>query len=77
MGCWTSWSGGSGSDTHWGEAAEYVRRLYKNVGTPDQPIFETSDEYHGAPYTEQFQQCDAVRQNGVRTVDWNNDGKPT
>ena len=28
-----------------------------------------------APYTEQFQICDAVRQNSVRALDWDGDGK--
>ena len=54
----------------------YYGGFYKNVGTPTNPVFQRSDEYHGAPYTERFQQCDAVRQNGVRMSDWNNDGKP-
>jgi hypothetical protein len=54
----------------------YYGGLHKNVGTPSEPIFERRDEYDGSPYTERFQICDAVRQNGVRTVDWNNDGKP-
>ena len=54
----------------------YYGGLYKNVGTPTEPVFAKSDEYHGSPYTEQFQKCDAVRQNGVRTADWNNDGRP-
>ena len=50
-------------------------RLYKNVGTPTAPRFEATDAYGGAPYTLGFQMCDAVRQNGIRAVDWNNDGK--
>ncbi|MDO8682784.1 MAG: VCBS repeat-containing protein, partial [Armatimonadota bacterium] len=54
----------------------YYGGLYKNVGTPTSPVFERRDENEGSPYTERFQICDAVRQNGVRTVDWNNDGKP-
>lgn len=54
----------------------YFGGLYKNVGTPTQPVFQQADAYHGSPYTERFQICDADRQNGVRTVDWNNDGKP-
>ena len=54
----------------------YYGGLHKNVGTPTNPVFERRDEYNGSPYTERFQICDAVRQNGVRTVDWNNDGRP-
>jgi hypothetical protein len=50
-------------------------QLYKNIGTPTEPGFETRDAYNGAPYTEQFQIADAGRQNEIRAVDWNNDGK--
>ena len=49
--------------------------LYKNVGTKTHPKFKAVDAYHGCPYTEQFQKCDAVRQNRPRTTDWNNDGR--
>ena len=61
--------------THWGEQPRMYGRLYKNVGTLTNPVFEAKDAYNGCPYTETFQQCDALRQNGVRCVDWNNDGK--
>lgn len=54
----------------------YFGGLHKNVGTPSEPVFERRDAYSGSPYTERFQICDAVRQNCVRTVDWNNDGRP-
>lgn len=54
----------------------YFGGLYKNVGTAANPVFAKRDAYNGSPYTEQFQMCDAVRQNGVRMVDWNSDGKP-
>jgi len=47
--------------------------LYKNVGTPAAPRFERRTA--ASPYTEQFQICDAVRQNSVRAVDWDDDGK--
>jgi hypothetical protein len=47
--------------------------LYKNVGTRTSPRFERRDL--GSPFTEHFQVCDAVRQNCVRAVDWNRDGK--
>jgi len=61
--------------TQWGEQPRVYGRLYKNVGTPTAPRFEARDADNGAPYTERFQIADAVRQNGVRAVDWNNDGK--
>jgi hypothetical protein len=63
--------------TAWEERYEprYYGGLYKNVGTRTNPVFERRDEYHGSPYTERFQQCDAICQNGVRAVDWNSDGK--
>ncbi len=47
--------------------------FYKNVGTPTSPRFERT--IPASPHTEQFQICDAVRQNSVRAVDWNRDGK--
>ena len=62
-------------NTHWAEQPRLYGRLYKNVGTPTAPVFEARDAYNGAPYTERFQQCDAMRQSGIRAVDWNNDGK--
>jgi hypothetical protein len=46
---------------------------YKNVGTRTSPKFERLTA--GWPFTEQFQICDAVRQNCVRAVDWDGDGK--
>jgi hypothetical protein len=49
--------------------------LFKNIGTAKFPKWQRTDAHHGAPYTEEFQTCDAVRQNVVRAVDWNNDGK--
>jgi len=62
-------------NTHWGEQPRMFGRLYKNIGTPTQPRFEARDAYGGSPYTERFQIADAVRQNGPRAVDWNNDGR--
>jgi hypothetical protein len=47
--------------------------LYLNVGTKSQPRFRRSTK--GAPFTEQFQICDAIRQNSVRSIDWDGDGK--
>jgi len=49
--------------------------LFKNIGTAKSPKWQRTDAYHGAPYTEEFQMCDAVRQNVVRAIDWNNDSK--
>ncbi len=49
--------------------------LFKNVGTATAPKWQKTDADGGAPFTERFQICDAVRQNVVRAVDWNNDGK--
>jgi hypothetical protein len=49
--------------------------LFKNVGTATSPKWLKTDAGNGAPYTETFQICDALRQNVVRTADWNNDGK--
>jgi hypothetical protein len=47
--------------------------LWKNTGTRASPGFERQPL--GAPYTERFQPCDAVRQNSVRAVDWDGDGR--
>jgi hypothetical protein len=49
--------------------------LYENVGTAGRLEFERRDAWHGAPYTERFQHCDAIKQNSVRAVDWNGDDK--
>lgn len=61
--------------THYGEDPRLYGRAYKNVSTPGNLRFEAEDAYHGAPYTEGFQKCDALRQNGVRGVDWDSDGR--
>ena len=50
-------------------------RLYKNTGTRTAPKFEERTAKGGCPYTEGFQICDMGRQNTVRAVDWDNDGK--
>jgi hypothetical protein len=47
--------------------------FFKNVGRRAAPRFEL--RRFGGPFTEQFQPCDAIRQNSVRAVDWDNDGK--
>ncbi|MBI4582128.1 MAG: VCBS repeat-containing protein [Planctomycetes bacterium] len=49
--------------------------MYENVGPPSAPQFVKRDASNGAPYTLQFQNCDAIRQNGVRACDWNNDSR--
>ena len=46
--------------------------LWKNVGARAEARFQR--QTGGAPYTEQFQICDAVRQNCVRAADWDSDG---
>ena len=43
------------------------------VVTRGEPGFARTSRF--APKTEQFQPCDAIRQNSVRAVDWDNDGK--
>lgn len=47
--------------------------FWKNVGTRASPRF--ARRTRRAPDTEQFQPCDAIRQNSVRAVDWNDDGQ--
>lgn len=55
------------------ESARDYGSFFKNVGTRTSPRFERTTT--GSPYTEQFQICDAVRQNSLRAVDWDRDGK--
>ncbi|MGE0451981.1 MAG: FG-GAP repeat domain-containing protein [Vicinamibacteria bacterium] len=50
-------------------------RLYRNAGTAREPRFEARDARHGAPFTQGFQAIDALRQNGVRASDWDEDGR--
>ena len=50
-------------------------RFYKNVGSKTEPKFEERSALNGCPYTEQFQICDAGRQNTLRVCDWNSDGR--
>jgi len=47
--------------------------FFRNMGSRTQPRLERATT--GAPFTEQFQICDAVRQNCVRAIDWDRDGK--
>jgi VCBS repeat protein len=61
--------------THDGEQPRVYGRLFKNVGTHTAPRFEARDAADGAPYTEGFHPVDALRQNGVRAVDWDGDGR--
>jgi hypothetical protein len=58
-----------------GDEPRVSGRLYRNVGTRTEPRFEVRDAAGGAPYTERFQPADAMRQNGVRAVDWDDDGR--
>lgn len=51
-------------------------RLFRNVGTRTAPRFEARDAAGGAPYVESLLPADALRQNGVRAVDWDGDGLP-
>jgi hypothetical protein len=46
---------------------------FRNVGPPSAPRFVRSAA--GSPYLEDCLRCDAVRQNGVRAVDWDRDGR--
>ncbi|MHC4445753.1 MAG: FG-GAP-like repeat-containing protein [Planctomycetota bacterium] len=48
--------------------------LVKNLGPLENPTFEIALADSGSLYTEQFQICDAGQQNGVRSLDWDNDG---
>jgi hypothetical protein len=48
--------------------------FWKNVGTATAPRF--ARRTRGALFTEEFSPCDAIRQNGVRAVDWDKDGRP-
>lgn len=61
--------------TQWGEQPRMFGKLYKNIGTRTSPKFEARDAGSGSPYTQQFQIADAVRQNALRSIDWNGDGK--
>ena len=61
--------------SHYGDQPRVFGRLYHNVGTRTAPRFEARDASAGAPYTERFQPADALRQNGVRAVDWDEDGR--
>jgi VCBS repeat protein len=47
--------------------------LYRNVGGPGAPRFEKSDR--GSPHRAGFSPCDALRQNSVRAIDWDRDGR--
>jgi len=47
--------------------------FWRNIGTRNSPRFARGTKR--APFTEQFQPCDAIRQNCVRAVDWDGDGQ--
>src|SRR6185436_5570788 len=55
------------------DAPREFGRFDRNLGMRRSPRFVR--QMRGAPFTEQFQICDALRQNSVRAVDWNADGK--
>jgi hypothetical protein len=48
--------------------------FWKNTGARGSPRF--ARRARRAPFAEQFQACDAVRQNCVRAADWDDDGRP-
>jgi hypothetical protein len=50
-------------------------RLFLNVGTAARPRFQGRDATNGAPYTEQIQPVDGLRQNAARVADWDQDGR--
>src|SRR6185436_2442205 len=50
------------------EAPRDFGGFFKNIGTGTRPRFER--RARSAPFTEQFQICDALRQNSLRAVDW-------
>ena len=62
------------ADLHAPRAPRDFGGLWKNARTRGEPRFIRTDRR--APVTEQFQPCDAIRQNSVRAVDWDEDGKP-
>jgi len=49
--------------------------LFLNEGSPARPKWKRAGHEQGAPYTEAFQPCDAIRQNVVRAFDWDHDGR--
>jgi hypothetical protein len=48
--------------------------FYRNIGSKTAPHFARDTK--AAAFTEQFQICDAVRQNSARAADWDADGRP-
>ena len=69
-------SGRAWERTSWPGGARVFGRLFANVGTAGAPRLEARDAEHGAPFVEQVPPADALRQNGVRAVDWDGDGLP-
>jgi hypothetical protein len=61
------------ADLNASDAARAFGGFWKNVGSGVAPRFVRRTRH--APFTEQFQSCDATRQNCVRAVDWDADGK--
>jgi hypothetical protein len=62
------------ADLHAPAAPRDFGGFFKNVGARASPRF--AKRTRGSPFTDQFQICDAVRQNSVRAVDWDHDGAP-
>ncbi|MEX2138549.1 MAG: VCBS repeat-containing protein [Pirellulales bacterium] len=54
------------------EAERDFGGFFRNVGSRKVPSFVRRRQ--DGPFTEQFQLCDAVRQNCIRAVDWDQDG---
>jgi hypothetical protein len=69
-------SGRAWERTSWPGAARVFGRLFANVGTRTAPRLEARDAAQGAPFVERRPVADAMRQNGVRAVDWDGDGRP-
>jgi hypothetical protein len=61
------------TDMNQPQAAREFGVFYRNAGGRTTPRFAQSA--HSAPFTEHFPICDAVRQNCVRAVDWDQDGR--
>jgi len=62
------------ADLNASDAPRDFGEFWKNIGSRASPRF--ARRTNGTPFTEQFQICDAVRQNGFRAVDWDDDGTP-
>jgi len=61
--------------TSYGDGAPVHGRLYRSVGSPGAIRFEERDAWSGAPYVAGPPIVDALRQNGPRVADWDQDGR--